>query len=437
MIREGFESFRGRRVLLLQGPVGSFFQRLTWALESAGAYVRKVNFNGGDWLFHPGSALNFRGPLASWPKWLESCIKREQIDCILLFGDCRPLHQSARRIALKLNVQVGVFEEGYIRPDFVTLERFGVNGNSKFLADASSNMAATPSQATPPRAVGNTFPSMAWQAFAYGVAHWACWPLYPFYKHHRPIGLLEGARWIRSALRKPLYRWLERDVMATLLERGKPPFYLVPLQVHNDSQVTVHAAFKDITGFIEHVLESFAANAPAGTRIAFKHHPMDRGHTDHRRVIEQASKRLGVEGRTFYIHDQHLPSLLQRAAGVVVINSTVGLSALHHGTPTFACGTALYDLPGLTYQGELDRFWRAAPNNRPAPGMARSFCRLLIDNTQLNGSFYRPLKGPETKAGLVWPKRHARTPQTARAPAYTYVANSEASTSPPAVGAVK
>ena len=38
--------FRGRNILMLQGPVGPFFARLAKDLQWAGAKVHKVNFNG-------------------------------------------------------------------------------------------------------------------------------------------------------------------------------------------------------------------------------------------------------------------------------------------------------------------------------------------------------------------------------------------------------
>lgn len=54
MIEQGMGAFRGRNVLLLQGPVGPFFSRLAHDLELAGASVHKVNFNAGDSLFYGG-----------------------------------------------------------------------------------------------------------------------------------------------------------------------------------------------------------------------------------------------------------------------------------------------------------------------------------------------------------------------------------------------
>ncbi len=53
MIAGGLDALSGKRVLLLQSPVGPFFRRLAQDLRWVGAQVCKVNFNGGDLLFYP------------------------------------------------------------------------------------------------------------------------------------------------------------------------------------------------------------------------------------------------------------------------------------------------------------------------------------------------------------------------------------------------
>ena len=104
------------RVLMLQGPVGPFFANLAHDLRSVGGKVSKINFHGGDWLFYPSNATNFRRPMDEWSGFLERFLITNQIDLILLFGDCRPHHLVARDVALKLGITLGVFEEGYARP---------------------------------------------------------------------------------------------------------------------------------------------------------------------------------------------------------------------------------------------------------------------------------------------------------------------------------
>ena len=70
MIAQGLDSFKGKRVLLLQSPVGPFFWRLARDLRWAGAQVCKINFNGGDLLFYPFGAINFTGSQDEWPEFL-------------------------------------------------------------------------------------------------------------------------------------------------------------------------------------------------------------------------------------------------------------------------------------------------------------------------------------------------------------------------------
>lgn len=76
-----------------------------------------------------------------------------------------------------------------------------------------------------------------------------------------------------------------------------------------------------------------------------------------------------------------------------MVNSTVGLSALYHGTPVKVCGTAIYDLEGLTFQGPLDNFWKLAESSKPDKALYEQLRSYLIEHTQLNGSFYKKLPG--------------------------------------------
>ena len=69
-----------------------------------------------------------------------------------------------------------------------------------------------------------------------------------------------------------------------------------------------------------------------------------------------------------------------------MVNSTVGMSALFHHSPTCALGKSIYNLPGLTYQDGLDSFW----SNPVKPDMElfAKFRNAVINLTQINGNFY-------------------------------------------------
>lgn len=400
MLSRGLAQFSGKRVLLLQGPVGPFFARLAQDLRQAGAEVFKVNFNAGDCLYYPRGAINYRGTMQDWPNWFDDLIRQLDVDVIFLFGDCRPVHLAAHAVATQYKLEIGVFEEGYVRPDYVTLERYGVNAHSRRSRDPDHYSA----EALVPKklAVGNAYWHMVWCGFCYFLVGSLGKPWFWHYRHHRPLNLLEALPWVRSAWRKQWFKWRERGVQKELTHNHSHQFYLVPLQVFNDAQVTEHAHYDDIEHFIETTLQSFAQHAPAGTLLVFKHHPMDRGYRDYSALIRRVAQVTKSSARVYYIHDQHLPTLLDHARGVVVVNSTVGLSALHHGAPTKVCGKALYDLPGLTYQGSLDKFWTATTHAIPNRNLYHRFKDHLVAQTQLNGSFYKPMKLPGSATGMAW-----------------------------------
>jgi capsular polysaccharide export protein len=400
MIRD-LASFYGKNVLLLQGPLGPFFRHLSRDLRKAGAKVTKVNFNGGDWLFSSGDSVNYTGHAIDWPKYLTRLLNERKIDTILLFGDCRSLHRMALKLAVPMGIDVGVFEEGYVRPDYITFERYGVNANSQLPRDASHYLAVEP-QVRAAQPVGNVFWFAALWAILYYCAAGILWPIFRRYQHHRPLTVLEAWPWIKSGFRKLVYAQVEQDIQDRLVNDYSKRYYLVPLQVHNDAQVHVHSPYKSVVDFIENVIASFVKHAPQENLLVIKHHPMDRGYHDYTDAIRQLSIAYNAPDRILYIHDQHLPTLLEHARGVVLINSTVGLSALHHDIPLKVCGNAIYDMPGLSFQGDLDGFWAASFHFQINSMLYTSFISYLVGMTQFNGSFYRKLPSVSSTSGIIW-----------------------------------
>jgi len=398
----GLNQFRGRRVLLLQGPVGPFFRRLARDLRAAGAAVEKVNFNGGDWLFYPRGARSYRGRLDGFADYLRKLVRERRIDTMLLYGDCRPVHRIARSVAAELGLPVGVFEEGYVRPDYVTLEWGGVNGYSTLPKDPEFYLRQEFDAPGPPQRVGNTFYAAALWAVLYYLAAAVARPWFPHYQHHRPLVLAEAWPWLRGAWRKVIYGVRERGLLARFAGELSGRYFLVPLQLYVDAQIRVHSPFDSVAEFISGVIASFAGHAPPDTHLIVKHHPFDRGYNDYGSLIAEEARRQGIGDRVHYVHDLHLPTLLRHARGVVLVNSTVGMSALFHGAPLKVCGSANYDMPGLVYQGTLDDFWHEAEGSRPDPNLHRRFRAFLIRATQINGSFYRRMKQGEGASGLRW-----------------------------------
>ncbi|WKB51073.1 capsule biosynthesis protein [Eleftheria terrae] len=377
------------RTLLLQGPMGPFFSRLAAYLEAHGQSVYKVNFNGGDrWFYRRRRAQDYVGRPEDWPAWLRHLLILKRIDAIVLFGQGRPIHVAARQVAEELKLKVYVFEEGYLRPDYVTLEAGGVNGYSRVPRDPAFYRALPPRRTSPPKPTGQHFTGMALQAITYFLAA-ALWkPRFPHQVYHRSLNpFTEGLCWLRGGVRKLLHGWQQRHLLDQLSAPGRSgQWFLLPLQVHNDSQILHHSPYRSIEAVIEDVIASFARHADPQHWLVIKHHPMDRGHTDYGDFIRHTALAFNVAERVLYVHDLHLPTLLKHARGVVTVNSTTGLQALFHRTPVAALGECFYAIEGLVRRPPLAAFWRD-----PGRVDAELFQRLrhyLVRHTQLNASFY-------------------------------------------------
>jgi capsular polysaccharide export protein len=150
--------------------------------------------------------------------------------------------------------------------------------------------------------------------------------------------------------------------------------------------VRVHSPFRAMHLAIEHVLGSFARHAPVAARLVVKLHPLDSGLVDWAAMTGHVAVELGIADRLTIIDGGDLNKLLARKPALVTVNSTLGTLALACGLPVIALGKAVYDIAGLTFQGELHEFWNStAP---PDASLFDSFRRVLAARCLIPGSFF-------------------------------------------------
>ena len=95
-----------REFLFLQGPPGPFFRELGDALSERGVGVHRINLSGGDRYDWPEGGTDYRGRMRDWPMFIDRYLRAHRITDIVLFGDCRPMHQAALRMAKLFAVPV-------------------------------------------------------------------------------------------------------------------------------------------------------------------------------------------------------------------------------------------------------------------------------------------------------------------------------------------
>lgn len=378
-----------RTVLLLQGLMGPLFRRLGQELMRAGHKVHKVNFNGGDRLYwRLPNGINYRGTLEDWPLELRLLIEELGVTDVVLFGDCRPHHAAATAVCRETNVRVHVFEEGYIRPDWVTLELDGVNGHSKLGRDPewyrqmAKHLPALPEH----QQVASSFRRRATEGFLYNFAdvlsRWA----YPHWSNHRPWHpLIEGVGWARKLWRRKKQR-IEAEALMDHLAQLDDPYYLFPLQLASDAQIRLHSPFSSMTEALTMVLKSFAQHAPPRARLVVKEHPLDNGVRDWQAETKTIASMLGIADRVDYLAWGDIVPVARKAKGMVTINSTSGTLALDMGRPVVVLGQAIFDMPDLTFQDGLGRFWKEA--TPPDQATFDAFRRVLIERCLIPGGFF-------------------------------------------------
>ena len=380
--------------------MGPFFKRLALDLEDSGQSVYKINFNAGDRFYFAGkNTEEYSGSIEEWPQYLRQYLVNRSINLIILFGNERKYHRLAQDLAGLLSIKVFVFEEGYIRPHYITLEKDGVNGRSTVPRNPEEYLNIANQGNKRALSAPNPFPRAGWYATVYFIAGWLRRAEYPHYCHHRPFNPYhEAGIWLRAAFRKYYYQVKERSILGKLVKSHSKQFFLVPLQVHNDAQIKTWSSALSSTAFIRRVISSFSKHAPAETILVIKHHPLDRGYCDYTRIIRKLALKFGSKERVLYVRDLHLPTLLDHARGTIQINSTVGISSILHGTPVMVLGSALYDMEGLTFQGKLEDFW--SNQYEIDKDLNRKFRQYLIENNQINGNFYQRIPAFNNHSGI-------------------------------------
>ncbi len=382
--------------VFLQGMPSAFFSRVGDRLLAQDAKVTRINFCMGDWLFwHGNNTVNYRGTLGGWPDFFRAFCQREQVTDLVLLGEQRQYHRQAVEVSKAMGIRISVTDFGYLRPDWITLERDGMSGNSLFPRhpdeirglSAHALAAGSPEVDLRPE-YADSATAMAVGDLLFSYANVLLWWLFPFYqrsdKRPHPLIYFPAIGW--RLLRVRLGRYHSVNRAEQLIAAGDAPCFVLPLQLEHDFQIVAYSRFVELDEAIGEVLQSFARYAAPDARLIVKAHPWDPGLKNwHRRVMRLAGH-FGVAERVIFLDGGSLDQLLARAAGMVTVNSTSGFSALLAGCPVCLLGEAVYDVSGLVHQDGLDTFWRHP--TKPDASLVRDFIRALVATSQLRGVFF-------------------------------------------------
>lgn len=378
-------------VLLLMGPLGLFFARLSRYLESQGVAVYKLSLPLHEFGFRADQRLHFGGAPTTFPAVLREWIGRYGIRHVLMYGDYISLHRLAlEELQHHPLVSSGIFELGYCRPHWITLEPRGVNGRSGLPRDplfylSQSDGGGKGEQVPPATRVTRSQRLRLAKAATFIVHAFQRYPLLAYRHKLQPRPWDLWAQYL-GILRGLLYPLSEALVRRRLCLGGD--YMLVALQVASDSQIQESSPYPGMEPLIEELTDSFSAHAPASLRLVFKHHPRDRGYNHYGALLARLRRRNGLAAqRLLYLHDAPLQALLadRRCKGLITVSSSVGLEALAAGVPVKLLGDTFFAIPGLVDHSPLAQFWWQP--QAPDPDLWRRFHAHLLARTQFRGSF--------------------------------------------------
>ncbi len=383
---------KGKVFLFLQGPHGPWFKLLSRMIARSGAEVWRIGFNLGDEFFWPDRDryIPWHGAADDWPAELARIFAEKGVTDIVLYGDTRPVHAMAVEQARKAGITVHVFEEGYLRPHWITYERGGSNGHSRLvdltlpemteaLADRDAELPDAPAR------WGDMREHVFYGALYHGLVL-AGGRRYPAFRSHRDVsGWAEFRLYLQRLALMPWHR-LERVIATGRIRRGGFPYFLALLQLEHDASFRSHGPFASQVDFAALCIDGFAKGAAPHHHLVFKAHPLEDGRAPLSREIRRLAREAGIGDRVHFVRGGKLARLLNDARGAVTVNSTAAQQVLWRGLPLKIFGRAVYGKPEFVSSQPIAEFF--AQPSRPDSRAYRDFRRYLLETSQVPGGFY-------------------------------------------------
>ena len=141
-----------------------------------------------------------------------------------------------------------------------------------------------------------------------------------------------------SDIKKWKIQYRSRNGSHKICDKG---YYFVPLQLESDTNITLFSPFKNMSSFLQWVVENTDCQTPIITRP----HPLSRiDHDD----LNNLNDRIYVDKNT------PLHKLIAESRAVIGINSTVLLESLIYEKPTIALGQGLFQSSKAIHLQSLD-----------------------------------------------------------------------------------
>ena len=320
-------------------------------------------------------------------------IRDNKLSHVILFGSDRPIHSIARKICEKCGIKVLCFEEGYFRPDYVTLDIGGNNASSPLAGKLPDIEEGLISEAALKEKYKITVSEKSFRnKCIYGFLYYTCSELFSSNKQknlfHKNLTLYKQLfQWISNFI---LYKIKCKKDTYLLSELIQKKYHLVALQLDSDMQSRFQSNGWKKLDVIHETIKSFANNCETESHLVFKVHPLERGHLRHEKVIKNIAQKFGIENRVWIIQTGSIGQWIKYSCGIITINSTSGFSAIFHGVPILLLGNAIYENEYLVSKckdvTDIDLFWENKIKNNKNQRL--NYLAWVKSRACVNGDFF-------------------------------------------------
>ena len=218
-----------------------------------------------------------------------------------MYGTVLIPHKNAINLCEELkeegfSIETHIFELGYLRPNFVTLETIGVNYNSSLILKSDFYSIQKGYDKFPIARKPGLRLRKYWKIITF-INH--CFQNYKLVNITHKLQPKPIYLWfqLKGLFLKYYFRLSEFNLKRRIFSQNE--FFIVILQVSSDSQVIFGSEINSNEKFIDYVISNYSMSNLKNTNLIFKHHPRDRGYNNYRDLIIRLSKKYNVSNSVF------------------------------------------------------------------------------------------------------------------------------------------
>ena len=151
----------------------------------------------------------------------------------------------------------------------------------------------------------------------------------------------------QPAVRTQKKRWYQKKKEVSPSSEApdlSTPYLFVPFQVHDDTQIIIHSPYvhnmAELTEWVATAVRQYNTTHQEKLRIIIKEHPSDNGRCNYDHLRTQYPDII-------FLKNFSTKQLIDNAAGIITINSTVGMESLLQHKHVITLGSATYAIDGV------------------------------------------------------------------------------------------